>query len=190
MQIAGISSVYPEYTKIYGPYSSGADGRARLVLYNPVEGTKTTKLLARVVLECHLGRQLTAQETVDHIDGNKLNDSVENLRILSRAENARRSAIGNTNALGFKQKESSKQSGSKNGGAKLTDSQVLEIRLEFANNKRVSYYCEKYGLTRKTVENLLSGKSYVKSKGPTYRFTVGRKKVSASVAKLVETQGA
>jgi hypothetical protein len=55
---------------------------------------RTTISYARYLMSVHLGRKLTPFETVDHIDGNKLNDSLENLQILSNADNVRKSAKG------------------------------------------------------------------------------------------------
>ncbi|WP_241473772.1 HNH endonuclease signature motif containing protein [Mycolicibacterium neoaurum] len=49
-----------------------------------VEGKK--KLEHRHVMELHLGRELAAEEDVHHIDGDKLNNKIENLRIMSRSE--------------------------------------------------------------------------------------------------------
>lgn len=43
-------------------------------------------------MSVHLGRLLADHEHVDHIDNNKLNDVVENLQILSHAENNRKHA--------------------------------------------------------------------------------------------------
>ncbi len=40
----------------------------------------------RVVVEEFLGRKLTKEETVHHIDGDKLNNKIENLHILNNAE--------------------------------------------------------------------------------------------------------
>ena len=37
----------------------------------------------------HLGRKLSSDEVVHHIDGDKLNNSWENLEVVSRSEHAR-----------------------------------------------------------------------------------------------------
>lgn len=42
---------------------------------------------ARYLMEQHLGRELTDEEEVDHIDNNGLNDKIENLQILTPIEN-------------------------------------------------------------------------------------------------------
>lgn len=40
----------------------------------------------RYVMECHIGRPLLSSEVVHHIDGNKQNNSIDNLQIVSHAE--------------------------------------------------------------------------------------------------------
>lgn len=42
-------------------------------------------------MQNHLGRVLESWETVDHLDNNPLNNNMDNLQILSRADNARKS---------------------------------------------------------------------------------------------------
>jgi len=47
----------------------------------------------RVVMEAHLGRALLNSEVVHHIDGNKLNNSIENLQIMTPSDHARHHAL-------------------------------------------------------------------------------------------------
>jgi hypothetical protein len=58
-----------------------------LVLLVRNDNTKTSMSYARYLMSCHLNRFLGKDEHVDHIDGNKLNDTIENLQILSLKEN-------------------------------------------------------------------------------------------------------
>ena len=67
------------------------DGRKRVDLVG--KNIRRTYQIARLILEAHLGRILTSGETVDHIDGDKTNDTIENLRVLSLSANAADSAI-------------------------------------------------------------------------------------------------
>lgn len=47
------------------------------------------RYLHRLVLQEHLGRELSQDEHVHHLDGNPRNNSVENLQIVSKAEHNR-----------------------------------------------------------------------------------------------------
>lgn len=87
------SKVYEE-CKIYGPYKSRKDGRLRCQVIFP---NKKTKILSypKYLMEVHLNRYLNDDETIDHIDGDFLNNSIENLRIIDRKEHAINDAIRN-----------------------------------------------------------------------------------------------
>ena len=74
--------------RIYGPYTR-KDGRKHICIVHS-NGRKQTKSYPRYVLERHLGRELLPEETVDHIDDDFTNDSVGNLQILTREDNARK----------------------------------------------------------------------------------------------------
>lgn len=45
--------------------------------------------LHRLIMEEHLGRKLTSNEIVHHIDGNKLNNDITNLKVMTRGEHSR-----------------------------------------------------------------------------------------------------
>lgn len=45
-----------------------------------------TELIHRVIMSKHLGRELSPDEVVHHKDGNKLNNDVSNLELMTRAE--------------------------------------------------------------------------------------------------------
>lgn len=71
--------MYENY-KFYGPYKA-KDGRLRLFIKNK-NGDKHTISYPKYIIELHLGRYLEKNEQVDHIDGNPLNNNIENLQIL------------------------------------------------------------------------------------------------------------
>lgn len=76
--------------RIYGPYKR-KDGRQHIIKISP-DRQRTTQSYPRYLMEQHLGRQLLDTETVDHINGNYADNRLENLQLLSRADNIRKSA--------------------------------------------------------------------------------------------------
>ena len=76
-----------EDCKFYGPYLNQKDNRLRCVIVFP-DGKKKTISYPKYLMECHLDRYLDVNETIDHIDGNPLNNELSNLRILDRKEHA------------------------------------------------------------------------------------------------------
>lgn len=70
--------------------------RRMACLVRPGSRERTTISYARYLLSVRLRRLLGPDETVDHINGDSLDDRVANYQILSRAENAKKSAKGQT----------------------------------------------------------------------------------------------
>lgn len=56
--------------------------------YEFTGGEKMGKLVHRDVIEKHLGRKLASDEIVHHRDHNKLNNSIENLQLMTASEHA------------------------------------------------------------------------------------------------------
>ena len=86
-----VLDLYPEFSKIFGPYHRRSDDR-KMVVLTGAEGVRTTRQLAKVLLEIKLGRRLVGKETVDHRDGDKQNDLFTNLQLKTRSENSSESA--------------------------------------------------------------------------------------------------
>lgn len=66
------------------------ENRKTVILYNGINGNtqkRSSTQYARYKLAVSLGRYLTKDETVDHIDNDKTNDDISNLQILSRRDN-------------------------------------------------------------------------------------------------------
>ncbi len=77
--------------KVHGPYTR-ADGRKHVIYYDRT--TRRTQSYPRYLMEQHLGRELLPTETVDHINGDFTDDRIENLQLLTLAENIQKSAKG------------------------------------------------------------------------------------------------
>lgn len=74
---------------VYGPYTR-KDGRKHVIHYE--NGKRRTQSYPRYLMEQHLGRALETQEQVDHINNDKTDNRIENLQLLTVAENNRKSA--------------------------------------------------------------------------------------------------
>lgn len=70
--------MYENY-RFYGPYTA-KDGRLRII---GVDSNKVKHTISypKYLMEQHLGRYLEDNEQVDHIDGNPLNNNINNLQI-------------------------------------------------------------------------------------------------------------
>lgn len=149
--------------KIYGPYLR-KDGRQHVVI-KYADGTLQTKSYPRLLLEERLGRLLTEDETVDHIDGNFTNNSYENLRILSRSQNASYGWItgncfANIATEEFCKKQSLLKQGCLNGMSKLENSQVCDLRSRKKFHGCITEWSLEFNVTIKTIRNILNNKSY------------------------------
>lgn len=73
---------------VTGPYLNKKQGRRFVTITNKTTGSKTQKTYAKYVMEVHLGRELSKEETVDHIDRNKLNDVLSNYRVICQGKHS------------------------------------------------------------------------------------------------------
>jgi hypothetical protein len=78
---------------VYGPTLHKGEGRRYVFLVDPNDKHhRTTLSYARYLMSVHLGRRLDRTEEVDHKDNNRLNDTLDNLQILTPLANHQKSA--------------------------------------------------------------------------------------------------
>lgn len=83
-----------------------------------IDGKKFTKKLHRMILETFRPNDDDSLQT-NHIDGNKLNNNIQNLEWVTGSENMKHA---------FENNLKEPQKGEKNGMAKLTEFEVLNLR--------------------------------------------------------------
>lgn len=77
--------------KLYGPYRR-KDGRWQLTVKKN-DGKITSISYPKYLYEQYHGIKLLNNETIDHKDNNPDNNEIENLQILTRADNIRKSMV-------------------------------------------------------------------------------------------------
>jgi len=83
---------YP-YADYNGYLVVNSEGRRNVCLVHKLSKKRTTVSYARYLVSVHLKRVLLPNEQVDHIDGIKSNDILENLQILSKLDNNRKNVV-------------------------------------------------------------------------------------------------
>ena len=83
-----MENLYENY-KLYGPYT-GKDNRQRCVLVNKSnKKDKKTISYPKYIVETSINRYLTEEETIHHIDGNPLNNDLNNLAVITRSAHSK-----------------------------------------------------------------------------------------------------
>jgi len=76
----------------FGYLVTNSENRRNVILYNSPKD-RSTVAYARYLLSVEMGRYLTQDEQVDHIDDDKTNDAIENLQILTPNANHRKEMV-------------------------------------------------------------------------------------------------
>jgi hypothetical protein len=128
-------------------------------------------LYSRLIYEVHIGRCLKRDETVDHIDGDPMNDVINNLQILSLSNNARKGPSKLVKDVRNKSNSDRMLSssgdycrGEKNNFNKLTEKEVREIREHQKTYVKGSgqdkILAEKYNVTRSAIKDIRLGNTW------------------------------
>lgn len=129
--------------------SADPDGYHRIGL--TVDSVRVTKKVHRLVAENFLGK-IPDGYTVNHKDGDKQNNCMENLEIVSRGANI---------AHAFQVIKTQNVTGHLNPRAILTDEKVIEIRERLSNGCRPSILVAEYGVTKYTISNIKMRKTWM-----------------------------
>lgn len=133
------------------------NGKGYRVLSLYKDGIQHQTTVHRLVAQAFLDNPQNLPE-VNHLDGNKANNNVENLEWVSESDNVRH-AIDVLDAFAF--------------ARTLTEEQVLDIRSDTRTERAIA---KDYGLSQTAVNKIRAGETYKKFAGKTLRVGKARQR--------------
>lgn len=108
-------------------------------------GKVKTARLHNLVAELFLGKKPDDKKVIRHLDSNPSNNRVDNLAYGTYTENENDKIQNGT-------------WNTRNGGAKITPSQVLEIRARLSNGENHNSLAKEFGVSRPTINRIANNK--------------------------------
>lgn len=138
----------------------GGYAMVSLFLFGKAHG----RTVHRLVATAHLGSPPSPKSETRHLNGNRLDNRVENLSWGNAQENAAdREAHGRTargQSHGRYTKPERASCGSHHPGARLTEDQVVDIRRCWGNKESTYQLARRFSVSRRTIKGIIAGKSW------------------------------
>lgn len=127
-----------------------------------VDGVKIDE--HRYIMEQYLGRKLSRSEVVHHKNGDKRDNRIENLEIMSLSDHAKSHQTGAIRSNETRQKISEANRGRNNMSCrKLTDEEVRFIRENYVPRDRLCgtrALSRKFNVCHSTIGSIINGETY------------------------------
>jgi hypothetical protein len=98
----------------------------------------------RSVMEQHIGRKLRSNEIVHHINGDRVDNRIENLSVMTRSEH-----------MSHHRRTAKQKYGPDSNAAKLSWADVAEIKILRLGGNKVNEIAKRFGVDFSTVYRLL-----------------------------------
>lgn len=115
----------------------------------------------RIVVENNIGRLLRKDELVHHIDGNKTNNNISNLLIVSASEHTRihaneRILMG----VGIANRNRRVARGKETRCGRFDEGEIIEIRNQYKDGRTCAEMAQKYNVSDGAIRQIIQGRTY------------------------------
>lgn len=114
----------------------------------------------RMIIENYLGRKLNCNEVVHHINGDKSDNRIENLKVMSLSEHTKLHMKNRKISLEVRNKISKSSIGKINSKRTFDENTVFEIYKKHSQGTSNRKIAKLYGVSRATIDCIINGKLY------------------------------